>query len=193
MRIGISLVLMLFAGCQWGERQVSPSFDCAMAQGEVQQQICADPELAKLDQEMERVYRAALAVAADGADRLRASQRGVIKGRDECWKSDDLPACVAQVYRLRIAELQARYRLLEGDGPLFFQCGESPANELVITRYATQPATLIAERGDQVSLMYRQPGDGIRYFGRNESITFEGEVIALVWGFEASALRCVPR
>ncbi|WP_371263928.1 MliC family protein [Nitrosomonas sp. Nm58] len=39
------------------------------------------------------------------------------------------------------------------------------------TFFQTDPPTLIAERGDQVSLMYLQPSaSGSKYQGRNESL-----------------------
>ena len=88
---------------------------------------------------------------------LKAEQRGWIKGRDECWKGDDERACVAEAYRSRIAELQARYRLLPSTGSAVYVCDGQPANEVTATYFATDPPTAIAERGDQVSLMYQQP------------------------------------
>lgn len=101
---------------------------------------------------------------------LPAEQRGWIKGRNECWKSADKKQCVTEEYQRRIYELQARYALVTSKGPFRFVCGESPANELIVTFYETEQPTLIAERGDSVSLMYLQPsGSGTKYQGRNES------------------------
>ena len=37
----------------------SPSFDCAKAEGEIEQLICQDEELARLDREFGRVFGAA--------------------------------------------------------------------------------------------------------------------------------------
>jgi membrane-bound inhibitor of C-type lysozyme len=51
-----------------------------------------------------------------------------------------------------------------------FACGGNLADEVVVTYFSTEPSTLIAERGDSVSLMTIQPsGSGARYQGRNES------------------------
>lgn len=60
-------------------------------------------------------------------------------------------------YRQRISELQARYRLVPMRGPFFWACNGQQANELVVTFFATEPATLIAERGDQSVLMTQVP------------------------------------
>ena len=65
-----------------------PTFDCAKAQGEVEQLVCSDPALAALDRKLDQVYKAAAAKATGKlAARLRAEQRGWVKGRNECWKA----------------------------------------------------------------------------------------------------------
>ena len=86
---------------------------------------------------------------------LIAEQRGWIKGRNDCWKSDDRRSCVEQAYRLRIAELQARYRLVPAVAEARYVCDDSPGSELLVTFFQTDPASLIAERGDSNSLMSR--------------------------------------
>ena len=83
---------------------------------------------------------------------------GWVKGRNDCWKSDDMRGCVEENYRRRIVELQARYRLVQGSAAITYVCDGNPANEITATFFQTNPPTLIAGRGDSVSLMYRQPG-----------------------------------
>jgi len=91
----------------------------------------------------------------------------------------------------RIAELQARYRLVTSKGPVFYGCDGNPANEVVMTFFETDPPTLIAERGDSTSLMYLQPsGSGSKYQGRNESIWIKGNDATVTWGFEAPEMKC---
>jgi membrane-bound inhibitor of C-type lysozyme len=101
---------------------------------------------------------------------------------------------VEEQYRLRIAELQARYVLVAATGPVFYACDGNPANEVVVTFFATEPPTLIAERGDQSSFMVRAPSaSGAKYTGRNESFwEHQGEAM-VVWGFEAPVMRCKPK
>jgi uncharacterized protein len=126
---------------------------------------------------------------------LHAEQRGWIKGRNDCWKSADKRACVQDEYVRRIAELQARYRLVPGRGPFSFACDGNPANEVVVTYFQTEPPTLIAERGDSTSLMFQQPSaSGARYLGRNESFWEHQGVATIVWGYGAPKMRCTaPR
>jgi membrane-bound inhibitor of C-type lysozyme len=94
----------------------------------------------------------------------------------------------------RIAELQARYRLVDGNGPVRYECEGNAANEVVVTFFQTEPPTLIAERGDTVSLMYLQPsGSGARYQGRNESFwEHQGEAL-ITWGYGTREMRCKKR
>ena len=108
-----------------------------------------------------------------------------------CWKSIDKRECVRDEYRRRVAELQARYRLVSYNGPVSFICDGNPANEIEATLFQTDPATLIAERGDSVSLMYLQPsGSGGKYQGRNE-IFWEHHGEALItWAYGAPKMHC---
>lgn len=178
-----------------GALAAGPSFDCAKTSpGSVEATICADDqELPALDRKLADVYaQAAEKAVNEHPPRLKAEQRGWIKGRNDCWKSDDLRRCVVDSYRLRIAELQARYRLVAGIGPITYQCDGNLANEVVATYFQTDPRTLIAERGDQVSLMIQQPSaSGARYQGRNESLWEHHGEAMITWGYEAQEMRCV--
>jgi uncharacterized protein len=194
--IGIIAMAAVFYGVL-GEPAlaVDPAFDCARAEGSVEEMICADDELAALDRELAAVYAAAVQKAVDERPPvLKAEQRGWIKGRNECWKSDDPRSCVEDAYRLRIAELQARYRLVAARGPFRFVCDGNPVNEVVVTYFETDPPTLIAERGDQVSFMVLQPsGSGAKYQGRNELFWEHQGEATVVWGYQAPQMRCLPK
>lgn len=171
-----------------------PSFDCAKIEaGSTESMICDDEALSALDRKLAGVYAAASKKAVnEHPPLLKAEQRGWIKGRNDCWKADDQHACVKDEYERRIADLQARYRLVSHTGPVRFVCDGNPANEVVATFFETDLPTLIAERGDSVSLMYLQPsGSGSRYQGGNETFwEHQGEAL-ITWGFEAPEMRCV--
>ncbi len=163
--------------------------------GSIAAQVCADPGLRQLDQQLAEVYAAARRKAVNERPPvLKAEQRGWIKGRDDCWKAGaaGTMACVRDSYVLRIVELQARYRLVPVLAVQRYGCDPAhPADELMATYFATEPPTLIAERGDQVSLMVRQPGiDGARYLGRNESLWEKGAEVRLVWGYGQPEVTC---
>jgi len=171
----------------------SPAFDCAKAEaGSIEETICKDEKLATLDRQLAEVYAASSKKAVnEHPPVLKAEQRGWIKGRNDCWKSDDKRRCVEEAYVLRIAELQARYRLVPATGPIFYACDGDPRNAVIATFFQTDPPTLIAERGDQVSLMYLQPsGSGAKYQGRNESLwEHQGEAL-ITWGYGSPEMHC---
>lgn len=170
-----------------------PSFSCrGVEAGSIQETICRDAALAALDRRLAAVYAAAARKARnEHPPVLKAEQRGWIKGRDDCWKSDDRRRCVEEEYRRRIAELQARYRLVPSIGPVTFVCDPPAGGEVVTTFFQTDPQTMIAERGDRVALMYVQPsGSGARYQGRNDSFWEHQGAAAITWGSGAPEMRC---
>lgn len=172
-----------------------PSYSCHEAgDGSIEAMVCDDKDLSALDRRLAEVYAAASAQSAnEHPPMLKAEQRGWIKGRDDCWKSDDRRGCVSDSYRRRIAELQVRYRLAPAIGRVRFTCDGSAANELVVTYFQTDPSTLIVERGDSVSLMSQQPSaSGARYQGRNQSFWEHQGEARVRWGHGAREMRCTP-
>jgi uncharacterized protein len=170
-----------------------PSYGCDKVKaGSIEAMICQDAALSALDRKLADVYAAASKKATnEHPPVLKAEQRGWIKGRDDCWKSDDKHRCVQGEYQRRIAELQARYRLLPGTGPITFVCDGQPANEVIVTLFQTEPPTLIAERGDSVSLMYLQPSaSGAKYQGRNETLWEHQDETLITWGYGAPEMHC---
>jgi uncharacterized protein len=171
-----------------------PSFPCTkVEEGSIEALVCGDAELSALDRKLAGVFAAASAKAVNERPPvLKAEQRGWIKGRDDCWKSDDRRNCVQTEYQRRIAELQARYRLVPGTGPVRYTCDGDPRNEVTATFFPTEPPTLIAERGDSVSLMYQErSASGSRYQGRNESFWEHQGEATVTWGYEAPAMKCL--
>ena len=186
----VFLLLLLSSGTI---RADGPSFNCSkVAPGSIEEMICKDENLSALDVKMAEVYKKASEIAVnEHPPMLKAEQRGWVKGRDDCWKSDDKKKCVEDSYILRIAELQARYRLVPGNGPVFYYCDGNKSKEVVMTFFQTDPPTLIAEFGDSVSLMYLEPsGSGSKYEGRNESAWIKGNDATVAWGFEAPEMNC---
>lgn len=193
MLLGLAL-----AGCAGDPREALPSVedsaampvDCSTAEGAARL-VCDDDDLAALDRQLNEVLETAEDQASqDQRSRLRAVQQSWLRQRDDCVAQGDKRACIAEAYRRRIAELQAQYRLVEQRGPLHFVCGDRPANEVSVTWFDTDPETLIAERGDSESLMYRQTGAGPHYRGRNESLSEHRETITIVWGHGAPQMTC---
>ena len=191
-----SKILMLALGVMvWigTAMAASPSFNCDKVKpGSIEEMICKDEGLASLDRKLADVYAAASKKAVNERPPvLKAEQRGWVKGRNECWKSDDKRTCLKENYKLRIAELQAQYRLVPGKGPIMYACDGDPRNEVIATFFQTDPPTLIAERGDQVSHMYLQrSASGAKYQGRNESLWEHQGEATITWGYGAKEVRC---
>ncbi len=170
-----------------------PSFACgAAAAGSVEALICRDRELSRLDRQLAATVAAARArAAAERPPQLPASQRAWLRRRDACRQAADQRSCLRSSYRLRTAELQALYRLVPIAGQGRFQCGASPADELVATFFPTDPATLVAERGDRTALLVVQPsGSGARYAGAGVQFWEHQGEVRLRWGSGAAELRC---
>jgi len=190
MAAGLLLAALLTGGAA---RADSPSFDCATTRdGSIEKLICSDAALSSLDRKLAEVYAAAMRKAVnEHPPTLKAEQIGWIRGRNDCWKSNDRRACVEAEYRQRIVSLQARYRLVTGSGPATFFCDGDRRNELVVTFFPTDPGTLIAERGDATSLMFREPaGPQARYVGRNETFAEKDGAAVVTWGYGAPPMRC---
>ncbi len=189
-----ALAALLFTGAAAQAAGTGPSFNCqARDLARAARLVCQDPALAALDRQLAQVYAQARAKAKnEHPPVLKATQRGWVKGRDDCWKADDLRACVLASYQQRIVELQARYRLVAMRGPFRWVCEGQPANELVVRYFATQPPALIAERGDQSALMTQvMAASGAHYEGPNESFWEHHGEAQVRWGADAPEMRCV--
>ncbi len=174
-------------------KPAGPSFPCDKTKtGSIEAIICDDERLSALDRKLADIYTA-ISHKAKNERRplLKAEQNGWIKRRNDCRKAGNKKECVKTEYLHRIAELQARYQLVPGIGPVHFICDNVPAREVIAMFFHTDPATLIAEYGNSVSLMFVQPsGSGARYQGRNESFwEHQGEAL-IIWGHGAPEMRC---
>jgi hypothetical protein len=73
-------------GVNLAARTVAPSFDCASARNEDEEEICSDPDLAKLDTDIARIYRDTLKrLDTKLAGELRDDQRAWSKGNTQVF------------------------------------------------------------------------------------------------------------
>jgi uncharacterized protein len=155
-----------------------PSFDCGKAEASAEKLICEDKQLSRLDRLVAARFAAAVAAARDldtGATKaeadLRATQRGWISGRNECWKADDPGSCIESAYLRRNAKLVAFWMLEEPTATVAWQCNGNPANEVVTYFFDTELPGVRFERGDTVDTgALVRTGSGAKYegsFGRS--------------------------
>jgi uncharacterized protein len=175
-----------------------PAFDCAKAESSAEELVCSDAALSALDRDLADTYRAALA-AAEGLDAgaeeasstLKATQRGWIKGRDECWKADDLRTCVERAYLERTAELVVMWMLRAPYTEAAWRCGDTPANEAYVMYFDTELPAIRVEYGDGVAAMTATPtASGARYDGAFGRFFWERSGAALFAWEEGDEQSC---
>ncbi|MEZ5286384.1 MAG: MliC family protein [Vicinamibacterales bacterium] len=195
MRNPVAFVLVMAAGVVMAAQGTGtgPSFDCARASGQVEQLVCKDAELAGLDRRLAATYAAALANwPANIAAEQRATQRGWIRGRDECWKASDVRACVVDSYQTRIVELQIKSGQIEAPSAVGFQCAGAENKPFFATFYKeTEPPSVVLTFGDdQVIAFIARSGSGARYTAANvEYWEHQGEASVEWFG---TRLTCRP-
>lgn len=176
-----------------------PSFDCLKAETSAEELVCADRALAALDRRLAKRFAAAvemvssLDVGADAAlDTLRATQRGWIKARDECWKAEDLRACIETTYLTRENELVARWMLQEPASISFFTCDGNPANEIAAYFYDTELPSVRLEYGDSIDTgSLTRTASGSRYdASHGRYIWVKGDAATVSW-VEGEVMACV--
>ena len=183
-----ALAPVIGAGAQTG----SPSFDCAKAESEAEKLVCSDEALAKLDGALASVYAKALeSFPADEISELKAYQRGWVKGRDECWKEDDLRTCVELAYRTRIVELEIQSGQLEVPAPVDFACDGLESTRVVAVFYSeTDPPSVVLTVGDDQVIAFRSPAaSGAKYDAANVELWEKGGEATLSWFGETHSCK----
>lgn len=115
------LKLFFIAVLGWGVlpaisyASVKPSFDCAKAQTEAEKLVCADDDLAKLDNELDEWYRQVVEYRTERFHMAKfydsGEQKGWIKRRDnfDCdSKIADKKSCLLSLYNYQIQMLKNR-------------------------------------------------------------------------------------
>ncbi|TCK08252.1 META domain-containing protein [Marinobacterium mangrovicola] len=155
---------------------VSPSFDCSKAEGSVQTLICTDAELAGLDLRLDELYRKALeSFPAEEIPTLKATQRGWIKGRDECWKAENASDCTREEYQRRITELEVRTGSTEVPAPVLYSCHTGTLLTAYFYNETLTPALVLGDGQSQHLLLQAVVASGARYFGQGVEFWTKGE------------------
>ncbi len=200
-RAAAILCFALLTGPAMAVASSGPAFDCSKAEHEIELMICEDAQLAAMDRKIADVYQQAIAmmekvdVGGEEAIReLKATQRGWIGGRNECWKADDKRQCTADSYGQRTAYLQARYFLVEGGDPVEYTCENNPANVIVATFIPTEPPSVRLEHGDRQEIGILSPSASGSRYDADFGIYFwiKGDEAQVAWP-QDKEFRCVVR
>jgi len=161
-----------------------PAFDCAGVEGSVEALVCKDDGLAALDRRLAGVYATALERWPGGdIAALRAGQRGWIKGRNDCWKSEDVRACITFAYQSRIAELEIGSGQVEAATPTGYRCEGIEDTAVSLAYYAgtEPPAAVVTVGDDQAFTFLSRSASGARYTAPGvEAWEHQGE-LTLEW------------
>ena len=187
----LPLVLAL-AGFAGSTYSASPAFDCSKAEGEVELLICSDDDLALLDIRLAKTYtQASQNIPEEERANFRALQRGWIKGRNECWKAEDVRACVKFSYQSKTVELQIAGGLLEAPRYRSLRCGEgTEAVPFTVSIYRNaDPVSAVLTRGNDQVIAFASAGSSPRrYVAPNVSLTVdEGQAVVQWFG---ETLQC---
>lgn len=170
---------------------VTPSFDCAVASKDTEKLVCSDPVLAALDRQLDAQFKAAM--AADGADKkaLAATQRGWVKGRDDCWKAGDMPRCVLESYKTQLVQLQLDSGTVMVPTPVEYVCDDRSKPLTAVFYNDLEPSAAVITWGSDQAIAFPQPAASGARYGR-EGLDFwehQGEVKVDFWG---NKLVCKP-
>ncbi|MDX5594387.1 MliC family protein [Pseudovibrio sp. SPO723] len=151
---------------------LEPSFDCQQASGEVESIICEDGELAALDLKLSDLWKTVAqqeqTLAAKGekaiVNQWQATQRGWIKGRNDCWKAEDIKACVQTAYEDRLSTLEVLYSLAPLVNAVTYACDGEPPRRISASFYNSLKPGVRLERGEEVTVgLLQVSGSGARY------------------------------
>ncbi len=167
----------------------APGFDCQQAANAIEKAVCSDAELSALDRQLADTYAQALAKSGDTTT-LQATQRGWIKGRDDCWKAVDIAACVREAYIARIVELRIDGALTAAPQPVTFRCSGSDKPLTAAFHNEAPQAVVLTWGTDRAIVPIARSASGARYAAQGvEFWEHQGEARVDFFG---NHMTCTP-
>lgn len=154
------------------------SFDCASASAPVEKLICRDAQLARMDRELDRLYRLALTDEHSVPPPGKAStdQQIWTLTRNQCFIEADPKACTVSRYAERAHQLRqgsAIVRTKDPDrlteGPLAIRC--AGLNALIAATWFNADPGVVYLRwaNSSITLSQELAGTGRRYSGKDNT------------------------
>lgn len=161
-----------------------PSFDCAKAASDAEKLVCGDAELAALDRQLSERY-------ASSSKKDPATERGWIKGRDDCWKEEDARSCVRDAYRTRLVELAINAPDVMVPKTVEFRCTGNTKPFAMVFYNDIDPAAAVMTWGNDQAIVFPQPAASGAKYGRTgiEYWEHQGEASVDFYGNRSS---CKP-
>lgn len=192
------LLIISLLGSTSASHAVEPSFDCSKTSGGIEELICQNDELAVLDRKLTKYFKLATeSYPAEELKTLKAEQRGWIKGRNDCWKSDDKSECVRSHYQHRITDLQITTGSAGITHSAVFLCNPDKHDSITAVFYKETelPAAVLTRLSDDVDeqklLFLTRSGSGARYLGRNVEFWSKGSKAIVTWGvIDTAEFKC---
>jgi len=164
------------------ERAIQASFDCGRANGQAQELVCGDANLAAMDREVARLA----GLAAEPAAQADWAQQ-----RDGCWKADELRQCVMASAVLKIHALRQGSEAARGSdglsvGPVAYSCRGIQGPVLATFVNSDPGAAALEWGGEAIAIDHATTASGARYDGR-----WNGQSYAF-WTKDKEATLTVP-
>lgn len=152
--------------------------------------VCEDTGLSVLDRQLADVYAQALEHADDKIT-LRASQRGWIKGRNDCWKAKDPKACVRTSYQTRIVDLRIQHGLVTIPRAIEYACNDNSV-PFSAAFYTEDPRAAVLTYGNDQTIAIATPtASGTRYV--TEGVDFREQAGKATVDFYGNKLDCTAK
>ena len=144
------------------ERAIQASFDCGRANGQAQELVCGDANLAAMDREVARLAGLAAEPAA---------QADWVQQRDGCWKADELRQCVMAAAVLKIHALRQGSEAARSSdglsvGPVAYSCRGIEGPMLATFVNSDPGAAALEWDGQAIAIDHATTSSGARYDGR---------------------------
>jgi uncharacterized protein len=132
-----------------------PSFDCAKAQSEAEQQVCGDARLAALDRQLAALYKR-VQTSPDELD-IAAEQRGWIKGRDACSRAVDPHRCLVESYQTRLVELTINGGGIQVPAKVEYRCDDNSKPVTAVFYNDIDPTAAVISWGNDQAIVFPVP------------------------------------
>jgi len=132
-----------------------PSFDCAKAHAEAEQQVCGDARLAALDRQLAALYKR-VQTSPDELD-IAAEQRGWIKGRDACSRAVDPHRCLVESYQTRLVELTLNAGGIQVPAKVEYRCDDNSKPVTAVFYNDIDPTAAVISWGNDQAIVFPVP------------------------------------